>query len=212
MAKGRSSRKASKQNGQRDVQERAGMRGTERGGAAAHGTEKKGARAGGGNGQGRKLRAAADTGGGGRQKRRNGGGNGRARSEREIEEMFGFVPSFYQAMPDAAFQHAWGLQRDVELKETALDPITKELIGLAVAAHIKCRYCIYFHTEAALHHGATHEQLQEAIAMGGLTVLWSNAVTGAQIDLDHFRGEVDRALEHVGRSQPAQTAMRHATA
>lgn len=236
-----SSRKAGKQEGERESQARSKVRGSERGtkngGAAksagatktgpAKGTTgrtpaKKAARpstAGGerrrtGNGE-RRARAMADVGRGGvrpAQGRERPRGNGRKQSEREIEEMFGFVPSFYDAMPDSAFQHAWGLQRDLELAETSLDPMTKELIGLAMASHIKCRYCIYFHTEAALHHGATHEQLQEAIAMGGLTVLWSNCLSGAQIDLDRFHQEVDRALEHIAQTQPSRPKMREATA
>jgi len=85
----------------------------------------------------------------------------------------------------------------LELGETAIPNRYKELIGLAVAAHLKCRYCIYFHTRAAQAFGATDEQLREACAMGGLTVLYSNAITGMQIDLERFKQEVDRAIEYV---------------
>lgn len=200
-----SSRKAGKHDGEREA--RAGTKSAEReprAGAGARGASTKGGPA--------RVGAKKDVRAGGNGHRgRKASGNGRAKAEREIEETFGFVPSFYGAMADPALPSAWGLQRDLELGETSLDPITKELIGLAVASHIKCRYCIYYHTELALRHGATHEQLEEAIAMGGLTVLWSNALTGAQVDIDRFRKEVDRALEQVGEIEQPRVGMQHAS-
>lgn len=132
--------------------------------------------------------------------------SGRRAAEGEIRETFGFVPDFYGPLPDAMMHHAWGIQRDLEMPETALDARTKQLIGLAIASHIKCRYCIYYHTEAAQLHGATAEQLREAIAMGGFTALMSNSISGAQIDFDRFQREVDRALDHVREQQQAPPA------
>jgi AhpD family alkylhydroperoxidase len=121
----------------------------------------------------------------------------REQCEREMEEMFGFVPEFYDAVPDSVVQHAWGIQRDFQLADTALDMKTKELIGLAVASQLKCRYCVYFHTQAAKAHGASEEELLEAVAMGGMTDMFSNMITGARIDFDRFQREVDRAIEHM---------------
>ena len=118
-------------------------------------------------------------------------------AKKEMKEAFGFVPRFYEAMPEPARASAWGVQRDLELSETALDNKTKELIGLAVAAHIKCKYCIHFHTEAARAFGASDAELREANAMGGLTVLFSNAITGSQTNYDEFVGEVDRAIANM---------------
>ena len=79
----------------------------------------------------------------------------------------------------------------------------KELIGLAVAAHIKCRYCIYFHEQAARAQGASDEELREACFMGGMTVQFSNALTGMRYDLDVFKAEVDRAVEYMTRAARA---------
>ena len=45
----------------------------------------------------------------------------------------------------------------------ALPAKTKQLIAVAVAHVTQCPYCIRGHTEAALRHGATHEELMEAI-------------------------------------------------
>ncbi len=125
------------------------------------------------------------------------GGQSRGEIEREMKDTLGLVPDFYDAVPSSVVQHAWGAQRDFELAETALDMKTKELIGLAVASHIKCRYCIYFHMQAAKAHGASEEELREAAAMGGLTDMFSNMITGARIDFDQFQRDVDRVIEHM---------------
>lgn len=56
-------------------------------------------------------------------------------------------------------------------KDGALDPGTKELIALAIAVSQGCVACIAFHTQAALKHGATPDQILEmltvTIVMGG---------------------------------------------
>jgi AhpD family alkylhydroperoxidase len=45
----------------------------------------------------------------------------------------------------------------------ALDATTKQLIAVAVAHVTQCPYCIRGHTRAAMQHGATPEQLMEAV-------------------------------------------------
>jgi AhpD family alkylhydroperoxidase len=47
--------------------------------------------------------------------------------------------------------------------EGALPTVTKQLIAVAVAHVTQCPYCINGHTRAALKHGATGQQLMEAI-------------------------------------------------
>jgi AhpD family alkylhydroperoxidase len=47
--------------------------------------------------------------------------------------------------------------------EGALPAKTKQLIAVAVAHVTQCPYCIRGHTKAALRHGATREELMEAI-------------------------------------------------
>jgi AhpD family alkylhydroperoxidase len=122
--------------------------------------------------------------------------------EKQLIDRFGFVPDFYRTVPEVAQSHAWGMQRDLELPGTRLDPKVKELIGLAISAHIKCRYCIYFHSQVARAYGATDEELREAVFMGGFTVAMSNALNGAEYDLNKFHGEVDRALKHIESHAP----------
>ncbi|TAN11812.1 MAG: carboxymuconolactone decarboxylase family protein [Rhizobiaceae bacterium] len=47
--------------------------------------------------------------------------------------------------------------------EGALPVKTKQLIAVAVAHVTQCPYCIRGHTKAALRHGATKQELMEAI-------------------------------------------------
>lgn len=47
--------------------------------------------------------------------------------------------------------------------EGALPSVTKQLIAVAVAHVTQCPYCIKGHTSAALKHGASEEQIMEAI-------------------------------------------------
>jgi len=47
----------------------------------------------------------------------------------------------------------------------ALPAKTKQLIAVAVAHVTQCPCCIRGHREAALRHGATHEEIMEAISV-----------------------------------------------
>jgi len=47
-------------------------------------------------------------------------------------------------------------------EEGALDTKTKELISVALAVATQCRWCIAYHTNAALDAGATKDQVMEA--------------------------------------------------
>src|SRR5689334_7683276 len=74
-----------------------------------------------------------------------------AAARAEIQQKFGFVPTFLAAVPDSAIGGAWAEMRDLQFNmKTALSCPTKELIGLAVASQIPCKYCTYTHTQIAL--------------------------------------------------------------
>jgi AhpD family alkylhydroperoxidase len=48
-------------------------------------------------------------------------------------------------------------------EDGALDARTKQLIAVAVAHVTQCPYCIRGHTKAAVRHGATPQQIMEAV-------------------------------------------------
>jgi AhpD family alkylhydroperoxidase len=116
----------------------------------------------------------------------------------DIQKTLGLVPTFFKAFPDEGVAAAWDELKSVELNPaTALSGKQKELIGLAVAAQIPCRYCTYFHTQVAKLNGASPAELKDAIAMAAMTRHWSTELNGLQIDLSEFKQELGRALDYV---------------
>ena len=51
------------------------------------------------------------------------------------------------------------------LKTNHLDPKIRELIALAVAVSLRCDGCITVHTDAAIKHGASREEIAEALGV-----------------------------------------------
>jgi AhpD family alkylhydroperoxidase len=114
---------------------------------------------------------------------------------RDIQATLGIVPGFFRAFPEAGIAGAWAEMKNVQMSgTTALTPKTKELIGLAVAAQIPCSYCTYFHTKVAKAHGASDEEISEAVAMASIVRHWSTVLNGTQTDSATFRQEVDTVL------------------
>ena len=88
--------------------------------------------------------------------------------------------------------------RDVQMSPaTALSGKNKELIGLAVASQVPCRYCIIAHTEFAKLNGATDGEITEAIAMAALTRDMSTMLNGMQVDEAQFRKDIDHLVRNV---------------
>jgi len=126
----------------------------------------------------------------------------------DIEKTLGFVPQFFKAFPEEGIAAAWDELKSVQLNpKTALPGKTKELIGLAVAAQIPCKYCIYFHTQVAKLNGATEREVSEAIAMAGATRHWSTVLNGMQIDFTEFKQEVARVGAYLKNPTPKGDAV-----
>jgi AhpD family alkylhydroperoxidase len=124
---------------------------------------------------------------------------------REIEETFGLVPSMFRAVPDSSLELEWRLFKRVQFDEGPIPNKYRELIGVAIAAATKCRYCALYHSEVAKLNGATEEEVEDAVHYAKSSAGWSTYVNGLQLDYDEFRDEVLRACEHV-RSVQASTA------
>ena len=115
----------------------------------------------------------------------------------EIEESFGFVPSFFKLIPDEYLASEWDLQKRLTLEETLIPNKYKELIGLAIAAATRCKYCTYYHTEIAKLFGATENEIEEAMHLAKQVGGWSTYINGMQLNYEEFKQEIDRAIEHV---------------
>jgi AhpD family alkylhydroperoxidase len=73
---------------------------------------------------------------------------------------------------------------DAGTKTAHLDAKTRELIALAVAVTARCDGCIVVHTDAALKHGATREEIAEALGVAvavnaGAALVFSTRVLDA---------------------------------
>lgn len=126
----------------------------------------------------------------------------RAEVEADIRETLGLVLSVFDQIPDELIEQEWSLMKTLELGETNIPNKYKELIGVAVSGATRCRYCVYFHSEAARLFGATEEEITEAALMAKHTMGWSTYLNALQLDYDTFVAEVDQAAQYV-RSQTA---------
>jgi AhpD family alkylhydroperoxidase len=121
-----------------------------------------------------------------------------AAARADIAKTLGFVPQFFLKLPEEMLPGAWEEMKTLQLNpSTALPGRTKELVGLAVAAQIPCRYCVVAHTEFAKLNGASETELGEAVAMAALTRHWSTFLNGIQTDETKFRGEISRIVANV---------------
>jgi len=120
-----------------------------------------------------------------------------ASAVKEATQMLGgYVPEFIRAFPEPARAGAWRAFRDVQLSPTtALSGKQKELVGLAVAAQIPCRFCVIAHTEFAKLNGATDAEIKEAVGMASLTRDMSTLLNGMQVDEGQFRRDIDRLVK-----------------
>ena len=130
-----------------------------------------------------------------------------ASAYKDIERTLGTVPSFLKAFPEKAIAPAWLEMKGVELNPmTALNGKNKELIGLAVAAQIPCKYCITFHTAAAKLDGASDDEIKEAVAMAALSRYFATVASGTLQDEAQFRREVDQAIKSSKKGEKAPAA------
>jgi len=72
-----------------------------------------------------------------------------------------------------------------------LDPLTKEMIYVAVSVTNNCEYCIHSHTAAAKAKGMTDEMFAELLAVVGLANQTNRLANGYQIPVDpQFKPDV----------------------
>jgi len=103
------------------------------------------------------------------------------KSARQITE----VPNFWKMLANDhnELQRTWSSLKEI-MKKGALDPITKELIYVAVSITNGCEYCIKSHSSAAKKKGATDEMLKEMFAVVGLADKNNKLVEAYQVEVD----------------------------
>jgi AhpD family alkylhydroperoxidase len=72
----------------------------------------------------------------------------------------------------------------------ALDPLTKEMIYVAVSVSNQCDYCIRSHTASAQKKGMTDVMFKELMAVVGMANETNRLVAGYQVEIDkQFKGD-----------------------
>ena len=115
----------------------------------------------------------------------------------EIEDTFGLVPGYLEALPEQDLINEWPNMKRFMFGATEIEPKNRELVGLAVAAGIGCEYCRHFHKGAAQLHGATHEELAEVAFLASYTPRYSAIIQAQDYDVDQFKDEVAQIADHL---------------
>jgi AhpD family alkylhydroperoxidase len=97
-----------------------------------------------------------------------------------------FINNFwrYLAFDPGLLERTWAEAKSVMAQPSALDPLTKELVYIAVSATNGCSYCVHSHSAAARAKGmddAQHADLLRVIALAAKT---NQLATALQVPVD----------------------------
>ncbi|WP_027141532.1 carboxymuconolactone decarboxylase family protein [Mesorhizobium sp. WSM3626] len=97
-----------------------------------------------------------------------------------------FVNNFWRGLANdpAVLKRIWEQLKVVMVADSAIDPLTKEMIYIAVSTANGCSYCVHSHTAAARTKGMTDVQHGELISIIGLAGQTNHLVTAMQIPVD----------------------------
>jgi AhpD family alkylhydroperoxidase len=87
------------------------------------------------------------------------------------------------ARDPATLKRSWESLKQI-MAPGALDPLTKELIYLAVSITNQCPYCIASHTVGARNKGMSEAMFTELMAVVGLANQNNSLVAGYQVEID----------------------------
>ena len=89
----------------------------------------------------------------------------------------------YLAHDPAGLKRTWGSLKEV-MAPGALDPLTKEMIYLAVSVSNGCGYCIASHTAGARKAGMSEAMFGELMAVVGMANETNRLVQGYRVPID----------------------------
>ena len=88
------------------------------------------------------------------------------------------------AFDPVLLERTWTDVKRLMATPSHLDPLTKELIYIAVSITNACSYCVHSHTAAARAKGMTDAQHAELLAIVGLAAKTNQLATGLQVPVD----------------------------
>ena len=95
------------------------------------------------------------------------------------------INNFWKVLANdpALLKRTWEEVRDV-MAPGALDPLTKEMIYVAVSATNNCEYCTHSHTASARKQGMSDAMLAEVLAVTALANKTNRLANGYRVDVD----------------------------
>lgn len=96
------------------------------------------------------------------------------------------VTNFWKAIArnPATLRRTWFSIKEIMAPGGALDPLTKELIYVAVSATNECAYCVASHSASAVKKGMTEEMFGELMAIVGMANETNALVAGYRVEID----------------------------
>jgi AhpD family alkylhydroperoxidase len=97
-----------------------------------------------------------------------------------------FINNFwlYLAFDAALLEETWYGVKAVMAVPSALDPLTKELIYIAVSITNSCRYCVHSHAAAARAKGMTDEMYADLLRVVATAGRTNQLLNGMQVPVD----------------------------
>jgi len=97
-----------------------------------------------------------------------------------------FVNNFWRALAHQPnlLERTWASVKAVMLAPGELDPLTKELLYIAVSTINSCTYCVHSHTAAARAKGMSPQQHAELLSVIALASQTNTIANALQIPVD----------------------------
>lgn len=81
-------------------------------------------------------------------------------------------------------ERTWAEVKAIMATPSSIDPVTKEMIYIAVSVANNCSYCVHSHTAAARAKGMTETQYGELLSIIGLAGKTNQLATALQVPVD----------------------------
>ncbi|HJT90273.1 MAG TPA: carboxymuconolactone decarboxylase family protein [Bryobacteraceae bacterium] len=96
-----------------------------------------------------------------------------------------WINNFWKALAHdpPTLRRTWQSIKEI-MAPGALNPLTKEMLYLAVSATNQCGYCIASHTAAARKAGMSDKMLAELMAVVGMANETNRLASGYQVEID----------------------------
>ncbi len=96
-----------------------------------------------------------------------------------------WINNFWKALANdpATLRRTWESIKQI-MAPGALDPLTKEMLYIAVSVTSQCSYCIASHTVSARKKGMTDAMFHELMAVVGMANETNRLAAGYQVEID----------------------------